>query len=100
MSARRDVYMERALGALAKDAERLDRLRAEALRARGEARAALERELDGLRGACNRAAARIEDVRRAPEDAWSLAKVPADRALAGIEAELDRLEAHLRPHAA
>jgi len=53
---------------------------------------ALERALDQVRGLRNRTEAKLEDVRRASEDAWKLVKVHADAALAQFRAGLDQIE--------
>ncbi len=97
---RRDRYLTDATTALAEAAGRLDRLQARVQRVRGIDRRAWQHELDLLRGGCNRVAARIEDVRRAPEDAWQTARLHTDTALSGLIAGLDRLEGLITPLAA
>lgn len=94
------AYLTFAEAALASLDERLDRLHAVAARLVPERRSAAERMLDTLRGIRNRAGAKVEGVRRAPEDAWSDVKVHAEAAVAELRAAVDRLEALLRPEAA
>jgi len=80
--------------------ERLESLRALAARTSGERRFALERSLDAARGFRNRSEAKIEDVRRASDDAWHLVKVHADAALAQFRSGLDQIESQFRQIAA
>jgi len=93
MTARsRDRYETSAAQDLKALTDRLDQLRAVAERVSGERRFTLERALDELRGLCNRCEAKLEDVRRASEDAWHLVKVHADAALAQFRGGLERIE--------
>jgi hypothetical protein len=56
--------------------------------------------LDAVRGIRNRTEAKIEDVRRASDDAWQLVKVHADSALAQFRGGLDQIESQFRRVAA
>ncbi|KJB95401.1 hypothetical protein GGE65_003764 [Skermanella aerolata] len=96
----RDRYELAAATELKMLSERLDSLRAQAERTSGERRFALERSLDALRGIRNRTEAKIEDVRRASDDAWQLVKVHADAALAQFRSGLDQVESQSRQVAA
>jgi len=100
MAGRQDRYLIEAKAALDGATGRLDRLNRLVERTRGLDRRAWQRDLDHLRGACNRVAARIEDVRRAPEDAWQTGRMPTDTALAALLGELERLEGRITPLAA
>ena len=88
----RDRYELAAASELRTLTERLDDLRALAERTSGDQRFALERALDAVRGIRNRSEAKIEDVRRASDDAWQLVKVHADAALAQFRSGLDQIE--------
>jgi hypothetical protein len=96
----RDRYELAAASELRTLTERLDNLRALAERTSGERRFALERALDAVRGVRNRTEAKIEDVRRASDDAWQLVKVHADTALAQFRGGLDQIESQFRRVAA
>jgi hypothetical protein len=96
----RDRYELAAASELKMLTERLDSLRALAERTSGERRFALERSLDAVRGFRNRCEAKIEDVRRASDDAWQLVKVHADAALAQFRSGLDQIESQFRQIAA
>ncbi|UEM19247.1 hypothetical protein JL100_019380 [Skermanella mucosa] len=80
--------------------ERLDNLRAVAERVPGDQKFLLERSLDELRGLRNRCEARLEDARRASEDAWYLVKVHAEAALAQFRAGIETIENQYRRMAA
>jgi len=96
----RERYEVAAASELKTLTERLDNLRALAERVSGEQQFALERALDQVRGLRNRTEAKLEDVRRASEDAWQLIKVHADAALAQFRAGLDQIESQFRRIAA
>jgi hypothetical protein len=96
----RDRYELAAASELKTLTERLDNLRALAERTSGDQRFALERALDAVRGIRNRTEAKIEDVRRASDDAWQLVKVHADAALAQFRSGLDQIESQFRRVAA
>jgi hypothetical protein len=96
----RDHYEVSAAQELKSLTERLDHLRAVAERVPGERRFTLERALDEMRGLRNRTEAKLEDVRRAPEDAWKLVKVHADAALAQFKGGLELIERQFRRVAA
>jgi hypothetical protein len=101
MAARgRDRYETSAAQELKALTDRLDHLRAVAERVSGERRFKLERGLDDLRGLRNRCEAKLEDVRRASEDAWHLVKVHADAALAQFRGGLERIEGQFQRIAA
>ena len=95
------AYLASAEAALLALDGRLDRLYGVAARlASEERRLAAERMLDTLRGIRNRAGAKLEDVRRAPEDAWSGVKVHAEEAITELGAAVGRLESLLHAEAA
>jgi hypothetical protein len=96
----RDRYELAAASELKTLTERLDNLRALAERTSGDRRFTLERALDEVRGIRNRTEAKLEDVRRAPDDAWQLVKVHADAALAQFRGGLDQIESQFRRIAA
>jgi hypothetical protein len=96
----RDRYELAAASELKMLTERLDNLRALAERTSEDQRFALERALDAVRGIRNRTEAKIEDVRRASDDAWQLVKVHADLALAQFRSGLDQIESQFRRVAA
>lgn len=85
-------YLSRASAQLEHLNKRLDELRSMAERLGRDRRRPLERALDGARGLRNRAEAKLEDVRRAGEDAWRAFMVPAEAALAELRSVLEQLE--------
>jgi hypothetical protein len=80
--------------------ERMDGLRLVAARVSGDQKLALERSLDDLRGLRNRCEARLEEARRASEDAWYLVRVHAESALAQFRGGLEAIENQYRRIAA
>ena len=88
----KQVYVSRAAEDLRILAERLDRLRAATERLGADRKLLLEPALDDMRGMRNRAEAKLEDVRRAPDDAWSVFKVHADGAIENLKLAIHRFE--------
>lgn len=96
-STRRQTYQESYSRHLHAARSRLDHLRGLAERMRHEERLDFERALDDLRGFWNRANARLEDLNRAPTDAWKNNKLRADAALEDLQKALERIEGLLHP---
>lgn len=80
---------------VAEAAARIEALRDAAERRPGPHRAAMERALDDLRGRCNRAAARVEAARGAPDGAWDVVRGQADSALFHLMNDIDALARRL-----
>jgi len=96
----RQRYVEAACSELNVLTRRLERLRSVVERGRGDRRLQHERHLDDLRGLANRATAKVEDVRRASEDAWKSFKVHADSAIAQFRDKIEIFEAEFAELAA
>lgn len=74
---------------------RLEELRHLVERSRPQQREDMERQLDHLRGALNRAGARIEAMHSAPDATWNFARASADEAIAELQAGIESLEERL-----
>jgi len=92
---------ERALEtALARAERELDRLVGVVLTLRGDARASAEHALDEARGLCNRARARLEELRLAPDDGFSALRPRAAAAVDAFAEAVDGLDRLTRAVAA
>lgn len=84
----RHLYLYKIEGELRALEALLETLRRDVERSHGPDRVEHERELDGARGRRNRAKARLEDVRLAPEGTWRMSRVNADAAVSAFRSAL------------
>lgn len=88
----KQAYLAAAAEELRNLHERMEKLRVSSRRLDNEQGMMLERALDDLRGRSNRAEAKLEELRRAPEDSWAMLRPRSDMALEDLRVGVGRLE--------
>lgn len=88
----KEAYLATAAEELRDLHDRMETLRLSSRRLESGQGLLLERALDDLRGRSNRAEARLEEVRRASEDAWAMLRPRSEAALETLRTGIAHLE--------
>jgi predicted nucleic acid-binding Zn-ribbon protein len=91
----KQAYLAAAAEELRNLRDRMESLRRSSRRLESGQVLMLERALDDLRGRGNRVEARLEEVRRAAEDAWTTLRPRSEAALDDLRAGVRHLESLL-----
>jgi hypothetical protein len=91
----KEAYLAAAAEELRNLHDRMDNLRRSSRRLETEQGMMLERALDDLRGRSNKAEAKLEELRRAPDDIWAMLRPRLEAVLEELRGGIGQLEKQL-----